>query len=122
MSWLDSVYLGDEAERGADLDAKIRALNQSKYEKGVITADQRDAYNANLESENAAVWSRQIADDFAAGLSEGYDNVTGGIRKTLAAPFSFAWDAIPWQLLLAGLVAALWYLGAFNNLRNRIKW
>lgn len=122
MSWLDSIFLGDEVERGRELDAKIRDLNQAKYERGVLTADQRDAADANLARESAEVHSQQIYEDFTGGLNEGYQNVTGGIRSTLAAPFNFAFASIPWQLWLAGLVALAWYLGAFNNLRNRIKW
>lgn len=119
MSWLDSIFLGDELERGTELDAKIRALNQAKFEKGVLDAGQLEKANANLEKESAAVHSAQIGEDFSAGLSEGYDNVTGAIKTTLSAPFKFAWDSIPWQLLVVGLLAGAWYLGLFNGLKNK---
>lgn len=119
MSWLDTVFLGDEVERGNELDRKIRELNQAKYEKGVLTAGQLEKANANLEKESAAVHSAQIGEDFSAGLQQGYENVTGTIKAAAAAPFNFAWDSIPWQLIVAALLAGAWYLGLFNGLRNK---
>lgn len=119
MSWLDSVFLGDEVERGNELDAKIRALNQAKFEKGVLSAGQLEKANANLAKESAAVHSQQLSEDFNLGLEEGYENVTGGIKAAVASPFRFAWDSLPWQLLLVGLLWGAWYLGLFNGLKNR---
>ena len=119
MSWLDSVFLGDEVERGNELDAKIRALNQAKFEKGVLDAGQLEKANANLEKESAAVHSAQLYEDFSAGIDEGYQNVTSTIKGAVAAPLNFIGASIPWQLILVGLAVGAWYLGFFNGLKNK---
>lgn len=119
MSFLGDIFLGDEIARGKKLDAELKRFNAQKVQAGTMTQEEADARDARLESETAAVWDAQINNDWNQGLDQGYENVTGGIKKTLAAPFNFAFASIPWQLWLAAAVALAWYLGAFNNLKNR---
>lgn len=111
MSWLGDLFIGGEKERGEELDRQIRELNAQKEAKGVITAGQRAAYDAALESESSAIWDKQVNDDFSAGIDEGYQNVTGGIKSAINAPARFIWDAIPLWVWGAALVFGLWQIG-----------
>lgn len=111
MSWLGDLFLGGEKARGEELDQKIRDLNAQKEAKGVITAGQRAAYDAALESESSVIWDRQVNDDFSAGIDEGYQNVTGGIKSAINAPARFLWDSIPWWVWLALVGVAAWQIG-----------
>lgn len=111
MSFLGDLFIGGEKERGEELDRQIRELNAQKEAKGVITAGQRAAYDAALESESSVIWDKQVNDDFSAGVDEGYQNVTGGIRTAINAPARFLWDSIPWWVWGGLLVFGLWQVG-----------
>ena len=115
MGFLDSLFIGDEIERGKELDAKIRALNAEKEAKGVLTSGQRQAADAALELESGPVWADQINGDFSAGLDEGYANVTGGIKAAINAPARFLWDSIPWWVLVGAVLFGLWQIGSVRT-------
>jgi hypothetical protein len=119
MSFLSSFFLPkSEIDRGAELDAKLRALNQTKVDNGSWTTGQRDAADANLIEQGATTYEQQINTAFDQGLAEGWANVTGGIKATLAAPFKFTFASIPWQLWLVGALVLLYYAGGAQRLKN----
>lgn len=119
MSWLDRIFLPQsEVDRGLELDAKNRALTQKKYEAGLLSAGQRDLADKHYDETSALLYDGQISESFDEGLAQGYQNVTGAIKTTLAAPFKFTWASIPWQLWLAGGLALVWYMGGFRRLKG----
>lgn len=136
MGWL-SIFTGvdlDEEQRKQDeADAKLRELNQKDYgpggsiynkiasEQGVETANETyDTVQEHLNGSHIDV-EAEVEQAFKDGLKEGYDNTTGAIKKTIAAPFNFTWAAIPWQLLAAGAVALFLYMGGHLWLKGIIK-
>jgi hypothetical protein len=119
MGFLSSFFLPQsEIDRGAALDDKLRALNQSKVDNGSWTTGQRDAADANLIEQSATTYEQQINTSFDQGLAQGYSNVTGGIKATLAAPFQFTFASLPWQLWLVGALVLLYYAGGLQKLKN----
>lgn len=118
------VDLDEEQRKQDELDAKLRELNERDYgpggrlyEKitasgGIQEANQTlDQVLENLETSRAGDVSDQVNDAFGEGLQEGYDNVTGAISNTLAAPIRFTFASIPWQLWALALVALFLYAG-----------
>lgn len=113
----------EELQRGEQLDSALDASIQDSYERGLISMDQYQQSAARL----AAGRTTQYFDNpylspaagFQQGLSDGYTNVTQGIKSTLAAPFQFTAASIPWQvwLLLGGVI--LWKTGLLARLFKR---
>lgn len=120
MGFLDSLFIGDEIERGKELDAKIRALNAEKEAKGVLTSGQRQAADAALDLESGPVWSEQINGDFSAGLDQGFDNVTGAIKTTINAPAKFLLASIPWWVWVLALAYGAWQLKGVRAWLKRV--
>ena len=120
MGFLDSIFLGDEIERGKDLDAKIRALNAEKEAKGVLTSGQRQAADDNLAKESGPIWSEQINQDFSDGLDEGFENVTGTIKAGINAPARFLAASIPWWVWVLGLAYVAWQLKGVRSWVKRL--
>jgi hypothetical protein len=127
------VDVDAEQQRANELDALIAAENEKDYGPGGVV------YNQTLETQGAAaanaqwegVQARQAADNhpdisgevgdaFQEGLQEGFDNTTGAIKSTLAAPFRFTFAALPWQVLVLGAAALFVYMGGWRWLRNRL--
>lgn len=120
MGFLDNLLLGDEIERGKELDAKIRALNAKKEAQGFLTSGQRQAADDNLAKESGPVWEEQINQDFSAGLDEGYANVTGAIKTGINAPAKFLAASIPWWVWVLVLGYAAFQLKVTRSWLKRI--
>lgn len=138
MGWLQKIFYGvdldAEQARSDQLDAALRVQNEIDYGPGGPVYNQI-ASERGTAAANAAyqqVTQRGAADDmpdiagdvhgaFREGLHEGYENVTGGIRATLAAPFKFTWASLPWQLLLAGAIFAFFYFGGPQLVKPLIR-
>lgn len=140
-NWIRTQALGvdlDETQATLDrTDAQLAIENQKDYgpggtiynrtvqEKGVDAANQQyEEVNQRLMESHIDVES-EVGQAFDEGLQEGYDNITGGIKKTLKAPFQFAWASIPWQVWLLGAVLLFVYVGgvpwALRMLKARLK-
>lgn len=117
MSLLSWFYAPGEQQRSDDLDAQRIALEERRAQMGLITPQQAQSNIANIQGERVNVGA-QLDDAFVEGAKEGYDATTGAIKSTIAAPFKFTWDIIPWQLMLAGVVALFFYLGGATMLKG----
>lgn len=138
MGWFQKLIYGidleEEQRRGDELDRQLREMNERDYgpggriyerieaERGTEEADAvydqvRDNLNEGLTGDVEA----QVDDAFREGLEEGYENVTGGISNTLAAPFRFTFASIPWQLWIAAAVALFLYMGGGVWLKGLIN-
>ncbi len=138
MGWIQKLFLGvdldEEQQRSDELDAAIARENQKDYaapqrdggfigpmqpniyeqiqeRRGTAAADATYAGVLERESQSRIDVRDEVGDAFYEGLQEGYENTTGGIRSALAAPFNFAWKALPWQLIVAAAVFAFFYFG-----------
>jgi hypothetical protein len=112
MSFLSSIFAPGEQARSDELDQQRIDLEKRRADLGYITPEQAQANIANIASQKEDV-SGDLNQAFGEGLKEGYDAETGGIKKTLAFPFKFIWDALPWQIWLGGLVALFVYMGGW---------
>ncbi len=120
MSWWANIFApGAEAE-GARLDALLDAQNRRLLEKGRISTDDYVARAERLNQTSAVHYDAQIAESFADGAAQGYDNVTGAIKETLKAPFRFAWDSIPFIVWVALAVGVFAWLGGFVWIKGRL--
>lgn len=116
--WQKLIYGVDvdaEVARGSMLDQQIAQKNLDLLNRGVWTAEDYAYWQKNAQANDSSTYPGQVDDAFNDGLKTGYDNVTGTIKKTLNAPFSFAFDSIPAWLLLAGAVALAWYFGLIKK-------
>lgn len=120
MSFLTSIFASGEQERSDDLDARLDALNRRKLEEGKISPTEYDRRAAVL-AENRTDVDAEVSAAFKEGAQEGYNNVTGAIKDAAAAPFRFAWDIIPWQLIVAALIVAFFYMGGASLLKGVLK-
>lgn len=108
------------------LDAQRGQLNQSTYariqsQQGQAAADRwLGQVNANEAAASVGTVEEQINADFNAGLSDGYNNVTGAIRTGLNWPLKFIWDALPWWVWVGGAGALFWYLGGAVWIRRKL--
>ena len=114
MGWLDwytGVDTEAERQRGAELDAKLAALQAGQRSR--FTDTQWEQMQAHLaESQGYSVDPEgQVNAAFGEGLKEGYDKTTGAIRATVAAPFNFVFKSLPWQLYVAIALFAAWKFG-----------
>lgn len=121
MSWSD-IFLPDgtqtydEAQENySSIQKKLYDQTQAKRAAGTLTADEEIERNRiaglQLSDQNA-----ETAAGFKEGLQDGLDNIRGTIGGTLNGVFS----AIPWQLWLVLVVAALFWLGVHTRLRRAI--
>jgi len=108
------------------LDAQRGQLNQGTYariesQQGQEAADRwLDQVNQNEAASYYGTVEQQINSDFNEGASEGYDNVTGGIRSAINFPLRFIWDALPWWVWVGGAGALFWYLGGAVWIRRKV--
>ena len=117
MSFLSAIFAPGEQARGDALDAQLAALNQQAYNDGKISADELQRRNVE-QAQNYVDVGGQVDQAFVEGAKEGYDNTTGFIKATVAAPFKFAWDIIPRQLMLGGAVFLFVYMGGWIWLKG----
>ncbi len=120
MGLFDSIFARGEQARSDELDARRKVLEQRRADMGLITQAQADANQNAIDAQRLDV-NAEIEDAAAQGLKEGYDNTTGAIKSTLAAPFKFTWAIIPWQLLVFGGLALFFYLGGWAWLKPLLK-
>lgn len=134
MGWFQKLIYGVDLEaeqkRSDDLDAKIKAENEHDYgpggpiynqtvqDRGVAAANQQWEEVQARQKANQIDVQAEVDDAFNTGLKEGYDNVTGGIKDTLAAPFKFTFAALPWQIWVVGLIVLFLYLGGGQMLKG----
>ena len=126
-------------EAGLEADRKRIALNaaqlarrrdEAEDEYDLIIADELQAAYAKNDyagrgtgsgGPNALNPDAEIGQAFLDGLKDGRD----GIRKTLGQIINEflknTLGLVPWQLWVAGIVVALWYLGWIPKLLNRAQ-
>ena len=125
MGWFSKLVFGvdlDEAKAQGDAaDAGHAALNQEKLEKGTWTQQQFDEASVRLAAGAMGDPNQQVADEFKAGVSEGIDNLANTTNAVIAAPFKFAWKAIPWQIYVVAAVALFFWMGGAALLRGRLS-
>ena len=115
------LYLDEEnAARAAKAEAIGEKLNNDRYQAGQISWEELQQRNDRIESGTTqAMLSNPESspyEGFKQGATEGLSRVQDGIKATLAAPFSFTWKVIPWQVwLVAGLYIG-WKLGWIQKL------
>jgi hypothetical protein len=119
--FLYGVDLDEEQARQNDLDKQLAALNKKELESGSWDVEQFNTAEANRQAGAITNVQDDVHAAFSEGLQEGYELTTGGIKRTLAAPFTFTFAAIPWQLWLAAAVALFIYMGGGVYLRGIIK-
>lgn len=120
MSLLSSIFAPGEQARGDALDAQLNALNDRAYADGKISADEL----RRRQDEQAANYidvGGQVDQAFVEGAKEGYDNTTGFIKSTIAAPFKFVWDILPWEVWLGGAVFLFVYMGGWVWIKGILK-
>ena len=110
MSFLTAIFAPGEQERGDELDRRRLELDRQALERGRITQQEYARREAQVAEQRVDVGAELNA-SFKEGAQEGYQNVTGGLRAALAAPFKFIFDALPWQAFVALAVALFLYLG-----------
>lgn len=114
-------------EERARLEAVIAAQNDATYNRILLQRGQSAAndYVAQVAENYAAQDNRpageQVTEAAQQGLAEGYGNVTGAIRSTIAAPFRFVWDSVPWWIWVMGLVGLFFYFGGSSVVRRRVS-
>ena len=130
QKWLYGIDLEEEQRRADELERQRQEMNKGyepggdiyeriKQQRGAAAAD--DAYSQVLaQDQNQDInVEKEVDEAFWEGWDEGYENITGGVRETIRAPFTFAWDSIPWQLWAGGLVFLLYYMGGWTWLEKR---
>lgn len=120
MSLFASIFAPGEQARADDLARRSADLERRRYEMGRITEEEMHR-NVAMHYGNAPDVGNQVGAAFNEGLAEGYENTTGAIRATVAAPFRFAWDIIPWQLWLGAAVFLFFYIGGGTYLKGILK-
>lgn len=130
VTWVGSSDGRSQAELDAErarLDAVIAAQNDATYNRILLQRGQSAAndYAAQVAENYAAQDNRtageQVTEAAQQGLAEGYQNVTGAIRSTIAAPFRFIWDSVPWWMWILGLVVLFFYFGGSSVVRRRVS-
>ena len=118
MGLFDKLVYGHdldaEQKRADELDAQLAALNRETLARGRWTEKQMEEAERNRAAGAGGNIEAQVNAAFNEGLADGYSNVTGTIKSTLAAPFKFAFASLPWQLIAAGLVALFFYMGGWH--------
>jgi hypothetical protein len=109
-SWITGVDLAEEQRRSDAADARLKEMNNAAWAAGKLSEEELQARNARVDA-GAIDATAQVSDAFGQGLQEGYMNVTGTIKNTIAAPFKFAWAVIPWQVYVAVGLYILWETG-----------
>jgi hypothetical protein len=138
MGWFSKIFYGvdldEERKRSDELDAMIAAENEKDYgpggvvynktveEKGITAANQQwEEVQARQAADDHPDIEKEVNDAFYEGLEEGFENTTGAIKSTLAAPFKFTFAALPWQVLVGAAVLLFFYMGGGRWLRNILK-
>lgn len=119
--WLARFYYDEDLERtDAEVERRLHEMNVQRLEEGFWDEDDYALAEGHLRVDHSSTYFQQVVDEADAGLEEGWNNVTSGIRDTINAPARFLWDSIPWWVWLLGIAALAWYLGLFSLLQRRI--
>jgi hypothetical protein len=108
MSFLTWLY-GDaeNAQRAAEADAALRALNEAQYGTDYVMVQDRLAGQDGVDPwVPPAQQEQQVNDAFAQGWQEGKDNVS----KTVGGVFGIVGDVL--SSVLLGIPAWVWLIGA----------
>jgi hypothetical protein len=121
--WYNTDELQAESDR---LDAERAAQNAATASRIATNQGQAasDLWQRHVDVNTARGTlnaSAEVGDAFNEGLSEGYDNVTGGIRAAVNFPLKFIWDALPWWVWVGGAGALFWYLGGAVWIRRKVS-
>jgi len=104
LSWI-SGYDEDNAARAAAADAELRRLNQDRYGRDYVNADDYLGQEAALGA---------IEESFDEGWQEGQQNVSGfiggTIKRIVADPLRAVIGGLPWWLWALALAALAFYL------------
>lgn len=126
ISWLSGTGFVDQEAEGRRIDAEANKAFAEARDLGYIGNEDYTAGTARRSATETRTGSyvADIGDGFKEGLAEGYDNVTGDIRKGINFPFKFLWDAVPgwlwFVLLVGGGVALFLYMGGGALLKGRL--
>jgi len=137
-------FTGNDAEiaRGAELDARLKALNTALAEKGKISAAQAAQANARIDADGAATYSAQVEAGFYDGMTDGYrtmadavltvekvtvDSVKSALnvpvnafKSALATAGTVAQVMVIGQWVLAGLAVYVVYRALKSNTGRRV--
>jgi hypothetical protein len=122
MGLLSWFYLGDEVEKGKQLDEKLASLNRDALARGVYDSGTFAEAEANRQKEDSSTYSAQIDGAFGDGWRDGEQTVvnavegtvgaiTGAAGSVVGAPLKGLLKGIPWWLWILGVGALLTYLG-----------
>ena len=118
MSWgLADFFFPGETERTAALDERNRELNRIKVARGQMTAEQADAQQARFEAPTLDL-NTQIFDAGMEGATDGLKAIPDTIRNGLNSMAGWTWRAIPWWVIVAGIIALLVYMGGWVRIKN----
>lgn len=123
MAWLDFFTGSDtEADQAAmdRADAWNAARNKQLHDEGKMSDANYEIAVQHINEGHIDV-EAEVNGAFKEGLDEGYDNVTGAIKTTLAAPFKFAFASIPWHFYLVGGLVLFWYMGGAVFIKGIFK-
>lgn len=123
--WRDGLnYLfvsQDEVDRGRAADTQLEALVKADYERGVITAAQRDLTDSRIGDNSFApggIFSQDgtdIVGGFQEGLKEGANNIQKGVHDAVGGTINFGLGMIPWQAWVLLAIYLAWRFGAFKK-------
>lgn len=98
-------------------DARLAELNQNaraRYGESWYAQAESNRLGGGVDVE------QQLTQAAREGVAEGYTNVTGAIRSTIAAPFKFVWDSMPWWVWAGAVVGAFFYFGGGAIIRKQL--
>ena len=125
VNWVAGVDTSNQ-KAGDAVDAKLLALNQANYEKGLWTKAQLDSANANINANIAdnttSAVAGQIETAAVAGAKQGFTNALNAPADFLSYLVGqFSAKTWTWVLIIVGgyLVITFWPL--IKRVVNKIK-
>lgn len=123
MAWTDFFTGIDSEQVQADMDradAWNAARNKQLYDEGKMTAANYQIAVEHINEGRIDV-NAEVGAAFDEGLADGYDNVTGAIKDTIAAPFKFAFASLPWHVYAIAAGVLFWYMGGAVFIKGIFK-
>lgn len=116
------VVTGAEQERGEQLNQAIIRENEFRTQIGYW--DPMDEYLANEEflnsTDDPSTYGSQVATAAGEGAVEGLHTMQSGLNAATNALVRETFNFIPTWVKVAGVVGALYYLGAFDGLKGSL--
>lgn len=111
MGFWDSIFAPGEAEKSAQFDAQLDALNKQALLDHKIEELEYERRRAAIYDGSGHVSPNAVSDEFIQGFKDAASERQGQIRSVLEAPINWTLGIVPWWGWVALAGAVFWYLG-----------